>query len=236
MRKILSGMRRAIQDYNMISAGDRIAVGVSGGKDSLALLCALSSYRRFSEVPFDVMGVTLNMGFEGVDYSSVKELCKQIDVEYVVKDTDIAEILFDIRKEKNPCSLCAKMRRGAVNDLAKTHGCNKVALGHHNEDVIETFFLSLFYEGRLNCFSPVTYLSRIDMDVIRPLIYVAEGDIKGFAKRENLPIVHNPCPMDGVSKRQEMKDFINERNEIDHHFKTRMMTAIQSGLDDWKIR
>jgi len=228
MRKILSGMRRAIQDYNMISAGDRIAVGVSGGKDSLALLCALSSYRRFSEVPFDVMGVTLNMGFEGVDYSSVKELCKQIDVEYVVKDTDIAEILFDIRKEKNPCSLCAKMRRGAVNDLAKTHGCNKVALGHHNEDVIETFFLSLFYEGRLNCFSPVTYLSRIDMDVIRPLIYVAEGDIKGFAKRENLPIVHNPCPMDGVSKRQEMKDFINERNEIDHHFKTRMMTAIQS--------
>ena len=236
MRKILSGMRRAIQDYNMISSGDRIAVGVSGGKDSLALLCALSAYRRFSEVPFEVMGVTLNMGFEGVDYSPIKALCDEIGVEYVVKDTDIAEILFDVRKEKNPCSLCAKMRRGAVNDLAKEHGCNKVALGHHNEDVIETFFLSLFYEGRLNCFSPVTYLSRIDMDVIRPLIYVSEGDIKGFAKRENLPIVKNPCPMDGVSKRQEMKDFINERNEIDHHFKTRMMTAIQSGLEDWKIR
>ncbi|MBO4940588.1 MAG: tRNA 2-thiocytidine(32) synthetase TtcA [Clostridia bacterium] len=236
MRKILSGMRRAIQDYNMISAGDRIAVGVSGGKDSLALLCALSAYRRFSEVPFEVMGVTLNMGFEGVDYSPIKTLCEVLGVEYVVKDTDIAEILFDVRKEKNPCSLCAKMRRGAVNDLAKEHGCNKVALGHHNEDVIETFFLSLFYEGRLNCFSPVTYLSRIDMDVIRPLIYVSEGDIKGFAKRENLPIVKNPCPMDGVSKRQEMKDFINERNEIDHNFKTRMMTAIQSGLDDWKIR
>ena len=236
MRKILSGMRRAIQDYNMISSGDRIAVGVSGGKDSLALLCALSAYRRFSEVPFEVMGVTLNMGFEGVDYSPIKALCDEIGVRYVVKDTDIAEILFDVRKEKNPCSLCAKMRRGAVNDLAKEHGCNKVALGHHNEDVIETFFLSLFYEGRLNCFSPVTYLSRIDMDVIRPLIYVSEGDIKGFAKRENLPIVKNPCPMDGVSKRQEMKDFINERNEIDHHFKTRMMTAIQSGLDDWKIR
>ena len=236
MRKILSGMRRAIQDYNMISSGDRIAVGVSGGKDSLALLCALSAYRRFSEVPFEVMGVTLNMGFEGVDYSSIKTLCDEIGVKYVVKYTDIAEILFDVRKEKNPCSLCAKMRRGAVNDLAKEHGCNKVALGHHNEDVIETFFLSLFYEGRLNCFSPVTYLSRIDMDVIRPLIYVSEGDIKGFAKRENLPIVKNPCPMDGVSKRQEMKDFINERNEIDHHFKTRMMTAIQSGLEDWKIR
>lgn len=236
MRKILSGMRRAIQDYNMISSGDRIAVGVSGGKDSLALLCALSAYRRFSEVSFEVMGVTLNMGFKGVDYSPIKALCNELDVEYVVRDTDIAEILFDVRKEKNPCSLCAKMRRGAVNDLAKEHGCNKVALGHHNEDVIETFFLSLFYEGRLNCFSPVTYLSRIDMDVIRPLIYVSEGDIKGFAKRENLPIIKNPCPMDGVSKRQEMKDFINERNEIDHHFKTRMMTAIQSGLEDWKIR
>lgn len=235
MRKILSGMRRAIQDYNMIVAGDKIAVGVSGGKDSLALLCALAAYRRFSEVPFEVMGVTLNMGFSGVDYSPVKSLCDKLGVEYVVKDTDIAEILFDVRKEKNPCSLCAKMRRGAVNDLAKENGCNKVALGHHNEDVIETFFLSLFYEGRLNCFSPVTYLSRIDMNVIRPLIYVAEGDIKGYSKRENLPVVKNPCPMDGVSKREEMKRFINERNEIDHHFKTRMMTAIQSGLEDWKL-
>ncbi len=235
MRKILSGMRRAIQDYNMIEAGDKIAVGVSGGKDSLALLCALAAYRRFSEVPFEIMGVTLNMGFKGVDYSPVRSLCDEIGVQYVVKDTDIAEILFDVRKEKNPCSLCAKMRRGAVNDMAKENGCNKVALGHHNEDVIETFFLSLFYEGRLNCFSPVTYLSRIDMNVIRPLIYVAEGDIKGYSKRENLPIVKNPCPMDGVSKREEMKKFINERNEIDHHFKTRMMTAIQSGLEDWKI-
>ncbi len=234
MRTILSGMRRAIQDYNMIEPGDKIAVGVSGGKDSLSLLCALAAYRRFSEVPFEVMGVTLNMGFEGVDYSPVKALCDEMGVDYIVKDTDIAEILFDVRKEKNPCSLCAKMRRGAVNDLAKENGCNKVALGHHFEDVIETFFLSLFYEGRLNCFSPVTYLSRIDMKVIRPLIYVAEGDIKGYSKRENLPIVHNPCPMDGVSKREEMKKFINERNEVDHHFKTRMMTAIQSGLEDWK--
>ena len=234
MRRILSHMRRAIQDYDMIKPGDKIAVGVSGGKDSLSLLAALAAYRRFSEVPFEVMGVTLNMGFEGVDYSPVKEFCDKIGVEYRVKDTDIAEILFNVRKEKNPCSLCAKMRRGAVNDMAKENGCNKVALGHHNEDVIETFFLSLFYEGRLNCFSPVTYLSRTDMYVIRPLIYVPEGDIKGYASRENLPIVHNPCPMDGVSKRQEMKDFINERNKDDHHFKTRMMNAIQTGLADWK--
>ncbi len=235
MRKILSGMRRAIQDYDMIQPNDKIAVGVSGGKDSLALLCALADYRKFSEVPFEVMGVTLDMGFEGTDFSPVAKLCKKIGVEYILKKTDIAEILFDVRKEKNPCSLCAKMRRGAVNDLATEYGCKKVALGHHNEDVIETFFLSLFYEGRLNCFSPVTYLSRKDIHVIRPLIYVAEGDIKGFAKRTNLPVVHNPCPMDGVSKRQDMKDFINEKQALDHSFKTRMMHAIQTGLDDWKI-
>ena len=235
MRKILSSMRRAIQDYNMISPNDKIAVGVSGGKDSLALLCALAAYRKFSEVPFEVMGITLNMGFDGVDYGSVATLCEKIGVEYVIKHTDIAQIIFDVRKEKNPCSLCSKMRRGALNDLAIENGCNKVALGHHNEDVIETFFLSLFYEGRLNCFSPVTYLSRTDINVIRPFIYTSEGDIKGYARRTNLPIVHNPCPMDGVSKRNDMKDFVNEKESLDHSFKTRMMHAIQTGLDDWKI-
>ncbi len=236
MKRILSTMRRAVQDYNMIEAGDRIAVGVSGGKDSLTLLAALAAYRRFSENPFEVMGITINMGFEGVDYTPVADFCREIGVEYIEKKTDIAEILFDVRKEKNPCSLCSRMRRGAVNDLAKEHGCNKVALGHNNEDAIETFFLSLFYEGRLNCFSPVSYLSRRDLRVIRPLIYVAEGDIKGYARRENIPIVKNPCPMDGVSKRQDMKDFINEKTHQDKHFKARMMNAIQTGLEDWKIR
>ncbi len=235
MRKILSSMRRAIQDYNMISPNDKIAVGVSGGKDSLALLCALAAYRKFSDIPFTVMGITLNLGFDGVDYGYVASLCEEIGVEYVVKNTDIAQIIFDIRQEKNPCSLCSKMRRGALNDLAIEHGCNKVALGHHNEDVIETFFLSLFYEGRLNCFSPVTYLSRTDINVIRPFIYTSEGDIKGYAKRANLPIVHNPCPMDGFSKRNDIKTFVNEKEALDHSFKTRMMHAIQTGLDDWKI-
>ncbi len=235
MKRILSTMRRAIQDYNMIEPGDKIAVGVSGGKDSLTLLAALAAYRRFSESSFEVMGITINMGFDGVDYSPVAEFCREIDVQYVEKKTDIAEILFDVRKEKNPCSLCSRMRRGAVNDIAKEYGCNKVALGHNNEDAIETFFLSLFYEGRLNCFSPVSYLSRRDLKVIRPLIYVAEGDIKGYARRAQIPIVKNPCPMDGVSKRQDMKDFINEKNSQDKHFKARMMNAIQTGLDDWKI-
>jgi len=210
-------------------------VGVSGGKDSLALLAALAALKKFSDVPFEVMGITVDMGFEGTDYSEIENFCKELGVEYVSKKTNIAEIIFDIRKENRPCSLCAKMRRGALNDLAVEYGCNKVALGHHNEDVIETFFLSLFFEGRLYCFSPVSYLSRKDIHVIRPLIYVAEGDIKGYARRAKLPVVKNPCPMDGYSKREDMKTFINEKNALDHSFKTRMMHAIQTGLDDWKI-
>lgn len=233
MKKILSRVRRAVDDYHMIEEGDRIAVGISGGKDSLTLLCTLAALRRFYPKRFELIGISLDMGYEGVSYAGVRELCEKLQVEYVVKKTDIAEVIFDIRKETNPCSLCAKMRRGGVNDLAVTLGCNKVALGHHNEDVLETFFLSLFYEGRLNCFSPVTYLSRRDIYVIRPLIYVAEGDIKGYACRAELPIVHNPCPMDGKSKRQDMKDFISEKTKQDKFFKTKTMHAIQTGLSNW---
>lgn len=235
MRKILSRVRRAVDDYHMIEEGDRIAVGVSGGKDSLTLLCALAALRRFYPKRFEVMAVTLDMGYEGMDFSHVARLCESIGVEFILKKTDIAEIIFEVRQESNPCSLCAKMRRGGVNDLAVEHGCNKVALGHHNEDVIETFFLSLFYEGRLGCFSPVTYLSRRDLHVIRPMIYLPEGEIKSYAARAELPVVFNPCPMDGKSKRQDMKDFIKEKQKADHFFKTKMMHAIQTGLDDWKI-
>lgn len=235
MKRILSRVRRAVDDYHMIQEGDRIAVGVSGGKDSLTLLCALAGLRKFYPERFELTAVSLNMGFEGVCFDKVKDLCGELKVPYVVKDTDIAEVIFDVRKEKNPCSLCAKMRRGGVNDLAVELGCNKVALGHHNEDVLETFFLSLFFEGRLNCFSPVTYLSRRDIHVIRPMIYVPEGEIKGFARRSELPIVHNPCPMDGVSKRQDMKDFISEKMKEDKFFKTKIMHAIQTGLPDWIV-
>ena len=235
MKKILSRVRRAVDDYHMIAEGDRIAVGISGGKDSLTLLCALAGLRKFYPKAFDLVGVSLDMGYEGMDFSGVEALCKELEVPYVVKKTDIAEIIFDVRQEKNPCSLCAKMRRGGVNDLAVELGCNKVALGHHNEDVLETFFLSLFFEGRLNCFSPVTYLSRRNVHVIRPMIYVPEGDIKGFSKREKLPIVHNPCPLDGKSKRQDMKDFIAEKTKTDKFFKTKIMHAIQTGLPTWKL-
>lgn len=235
MKKILSAMRRGVQDYNMIAEGDKIAVGISGGKDSLALLSSLSNYRKFSEVNFEIIGITIDMGFEGMDFTPIKKFCEEIGVEYHIKETEISEIL-KIREEKNPCSLCSRMRRGALNDLAKELGCSRVALGHHNEDVIETFFLSLFYEGRLNSFSPVTYLSRADLYVIRPFIYVEEADIRGYARRSELPVVKNLCPMDGVSKRQDMKDFINEKSREDKFFKSRIMNAIQTGLEDWKLQ
>lgn len=235
MKRILSHMRRAVDDYSMIENGDSVAVGISGGKDSLALLAALSAYRKFADADFSLTAITIDMGFEGMDFSPVFDFCQRIDVPYIVKKTEIAEIIFNIRKESSPCSLCSKMRRGALNELAKEAGCNKVALGHHNEDVIETFFLSLFYEGRLNSFSPVTYLSRTNMYVIRPFIYVPEGEIKGYARRVSLPVVKNLCPMDGVSKRQDMKEFIAEKNTSDRQFKTKMMNAIKTGLDPWKI-
>lgn len=234
MRKILSRTRRAIDDYHMIEDGDKIAVGVSGGKDSLTLLCALSELRRFYPKKFSIIAISLDMGFGNMDFSGVKRFCDELDVPYILKKTDIAEVVFDVRQESNPCSLCAKMRRGGVNDIAVEQGCNKVALGHHNEDVLETFFLSLFYEGRLGCFSPVTYLSRKDIHVIRPMIYVAEGDIKGYLTRAQLPVVHNMCPMDGKSKRQEMKDFINNCKRKDKFFKTKILHAIQTGLPDWQ--
>lgn len=236
LQKILSKVRRAVDEYHMIEDGDRIAVGVSGGKDSLTLLVALAELRRFYPKKFEVVGVSLDMGYPDVSFAGVEELCQKLNVKYVVEKTDIAEIIFDVRKEKNPCSLCAKMRRGGVNSLAVELGCNKVALGHHNDDVLETFFLSLFYEGRLNCFSPVTYLSRKDIYVIRPMIYLPEGEIKGFAKEENLPIVHNPCPMDGYSKRQDIKEYIAEHNREDKFFKTKIMHAIQTGLPAWIIK
>ena len=236
LQKILSKVRRAVDEYHMIENGDRIAVGVSGGKDSLTLLVALAELRRFYPKKFEVVGVSLDMGYPDVSFAGVEKLCQKLNVEYVVEKTDIAEIIFDVRKEKNPCSLCAKMRRGGVNSLAVELGCNKVALGHHNDDVLETFFLSLFYEGRLNCFSPVTYLSRKDIYVIRPMIYLPEGEIKGFANEVDLPIVHNPCPMDGYSKRQDMKEYIAEHNREDKFFKTKIMHAIQTGLPAWIIK
>lgn len=236
MKKVVSLTRRAIEEYNMIDEGDRIAVGVSGGKDSLALLCALSELSRYYPKKFQVIGLTLDMGY-GADYSPVQKLCEEIGVEYHVKKTNFKEIIFDIRKESNPCSLCAKMRRGALNDMAIEHGCRKVALGHHNDDVLETFFLSLMHEGRIHCFSPVTYLDRTDIYQIRPMIYVRERDIRGAVRNHNLPVVHNPCPANGYTQRQYMKDLIARLEKETHPgLRKRLFRAIQdSTIDGWKL-
>lgn len=236
MKKIVSLTRRAVEDYNMIEDGDKVAVGVSGGKDSLVLLCALAELSRYYPHKFKVIAITLDMGYKA-DYSKIQELCDNLGVKFAVKYTNIKEIIFDIRKESNPCSLCAKMRRGALNDFAKELGCNKIALGHHNDDVLETFFLSLIHEGRISCFSPVTYLSRADIHQIRPLIYVRERDIKGAVKNHNIPVVKNLCPADGVTQREYMKTLIrNLEKETTPGLRKRLFTAIQkSEIDGWKI-
>lgn len=235
MKRIITCVRKAVEDYDMIQDGDRVAVGVSGGKDSLVLLGALANLSRYYPKKFSVIGLTVDMGY-GLDYTEIKKYCESFGAEHKVKYTNIKEIVFDERKEPNPCSLCAKMRSGALNDFAIENGCTRVALGHHNEDVLETFFLSLMYEGRINCFPPVTYMDKTDLYRIRPLIYVREGDIKGAVRRLGVPVLHNPCPADGNTKRKEMKDLIARLNkEMTPGLKKRLFTAIKnSEIDGWK--
>ncbi len=203
-------MRKAITDYNMIEDGDKIMVGISGGKDSIALFVGLSRLRRFLDKKFTIVGVTLDPVFGGVehDYSEVEKLAQELGEEYIVKRTDIAEIVFDIRKENNPCSLCARMRRGLLHDTAKELGCNKVTLGHNYNDAAETLIMNLFNEGRIGCFSPVTYMSRKDITVIRPLIYATEKDIMHAIRINNYPIVKSKCPVDKTTTRQWTKEFL----------------------------
>ncbi len=226
MQKLLSYIRKGVDDYKMINENDHITVGVSGGKDSLALLYGLAGLRKFYPNSFKLSAVTLDMGF-GMDFSPVENLCKELEVDYVVKKTDIAEIIFDIRKETNPCSLCAKMRRGALHDAALELGSHKVALGHHNDDALDTFMLSLVYEGRVNCFSPVTYLDRKDITLIRPMIYAPENFVIGIAKKFSLPVVQNRCPEDKRSKREYVRNLIKQLEKENPGFKTRLFTAIE---------
>lgn len=235
MKRIIGQMRRAINDYNMIAHGDKVAVGVSGGKDSVTLLMALAQLREYSTVKFDIEAITLDC-FEGSDFSPISELCKAINVNYTIKKTNIGEVVFNIRHENNPCSLCANLRRGALHNAALEKGCKKVALGHHFDDVLETFFLSLFYEGRMNCFSPVTYLDRKDIYLIRPFIYVHEKNIKGAVRRHTLPIVHNPCPSNGNTKRHYIKKLLHTLDLENKGLKSRLFGALQrSNIDGWKI-
>lgn len=236
MQEILSLTRRAVDEYGMIEDGDRIAVGVSGGKDSVLLLCALKNLSRFYPKKFTPIGVTLDLKFGGqpTDYSSIKELCEKLDIEYHVKETDIGQIIFDVRKESNPCSLCARMRRGALHDIAKELNCNKLALGHHSDDAVETFMMNLIYEGRIGCFSPVTYLSRKDITVIRPFCLLPEVKITSACKRLEIPIVKSKCPADGGTTRESTKQLLNTLNRDYHGIKNRILGALQRGhIDRW---
>ena len=236
MQRILGYMRKAIQEFDLIQDGDRILVGVSGGKDSVVLLTGLARLRRFIGIDYELLAVTLDPHFGGVatDYSALRALCEELEVPYIVKDTHIGEIVFDIRKEPNPCSLCAKMRRGALHDVAVEHGCNKVALGHHYDDAVETFVMNLFNEGRLGCFSPKSYLSRKKLTLIRPLVFAPEKEVRRAAERCGLPIVKSVCPADGVTSRQKTKEFLAEREREDKGFKDRLFGAMRrAGLDGW---
>lgn len=231
MQRLAGVMRKAITDYNMIEQGDTIALGISGGKDSVALLVALVKLQRFLGVDYTLKALTLDPMFGGkaTDFSPIQQLCDSLDVEYSIIPTNIGEIVFDIRKEKNPCSLCAKMRRGALHDAAKARGCNKIALGHHKDDAIETFMMNLFNEGRIGCFSPVSYLSRKDLTLIRPMIYAEESMVIGAVKRNNLPIVKSVCPADGVTSRQWTKEWLRTMNKEHNGIKDRLFTAMLNG-------
>ena len=217
----------------MIEAGDKIAVGVSGGKDSLALLALMAGLKQYYPKPFELAAITIDMGM-GMDFGPVEEFCKKLNVPYTCIHTEIGPIIFDVRKEKNPCSMCAKMRRGALNDALKAMGFNKIALGHHYDDAVETFLLSLFYEGRLSCFQPVTYLSRMDVTQIRPMLYIGEKAVSSFAQRQALPVIENRCPADKSTKRQEVKDLLVVLQKQYPDLKTKIFGAMQRlPLPEW---
>ena len=228
MKKILGPLRRAVEKYEMIRPGDRIAVGLSGGKDSTALLVAMKRFQYFSPVPFELEGITLDMGFGGMDFEPLVQLCAELAIPYTIKKTQIGPIVFEARQEKNPCALCARMKRGALHDLSIERGCRKIALGHHADDAIETFFLSLFYEGRVNTFSPVTYLDRKDITLIRPLIFVKEKDIVYNPEVKSLPVIKSTCPADGHTKREDMKDMMKELRKTIPELDDRILKAIQN--------
>ncbi|MCI8798227.1 tRNA 2-thiocytidine(32) synthetase TtcA [Acetatifactor muris] len=235
LQQVLSYTRRAVDDYQMIAQGDRIAVGISGGKDSLTLLYALHGLKRFYPKHFEIHAVTVDLGFQNLDLSRIDELCRELDVEYTIVKTDIAQIIFEDRKEENPCSLCAKMRKGALNQAIKENGCNKVAYAHHKDDVVETMLMSLIYEGRFHTFSPVTYLDRTELTVIRPLMYMNEADVIGFVRKYNVPVVKSPCPADGYTRREYVKQLLRQLNQENPGVKERMFTAIQNGkMKGWE--
>ena len=235
MQHILGQVRRCVEDYHMIEAGDKVAVGVSGGKDSLLTLTALARLRDFYPIPFQVEAITLETGTPGMSFDAVAELCRELEVPYTRIHVPVYQIVFEERKEKNPCSLCAKLRRGALHTAAQELGCNKVALGHHLDDAVETFYMNLWREGRIGCFSPVTYLSQRDLTLIRPMLLATEYEVQCAVREEGLPIVKSRCPADGVTVREQTKEFVRERCRTDHAFRQKTLHALQeSGIDGWR--
>ena len=233
MQHLCGLLRRCIDDYEMIAPGDKIAVGISGGKDSLALLVLLAELRKYYPKPFSLEAMTVDMGLH-MDFSAVEELCHRLHVPYTIMKTDIGPLIFDIRQEKNPCSMCAKMRRGALHNAMAERGITKIALGHHYDDAVETFLLSLFYEGRISCFQPVTYLSRTGVTQIRPMLYVGEKAVANFAGRYHLPVVKNRCPADKSTKRQEVKELLSTLQGQYPDLKTKLFGAMQRlPLPEW---
>lgn len=236
MQKLLSLLRSCADDYSMIEEGDRIAVGVSGGKDSLTLLVLMAALQKFYPKHFTLEAVCIDMGLGGMDFSPVKQLCESLSVPFTRVQTEIGKIIFDYRKEKNPCSMCAKMRRGALTNALVERGYNKVALGHHYDDAVETFMMSLLYEGRISCFQPVTYLDRTGITQIRPMLYLTEQQIAHFAERQQLPVVHNTCPADKHTKREEIKQLVYELSGRYPDFKAHIFEGMQKlPLPEWGI-
>lgn len=239
MQKMLGLMRKAITEFHLIEDGDHIAVGVSGGKDSMVLLNGLHLLRRFIGIDYQLTAVSIDLQFQGIktDFETVQTFCKDLSIPFVLKNTQIGEVVFSLRKEEHPCSLCARMRRGALHDLAKENGCNKVALGHHYDDAIETFMMNLLIEGRIGCFSPKSYLSRKDLTVIRPMALAPEREIIRAANRSELPIVKSPCPVDGATARQKMKDLLDTLERSNQGVKQRIFGAMRrAGVDGWQFR
>lgn len=234
LQHLMSYVRRAIDDYNMIEDGDKIAIGISGGKDSLALLHAMAGLRRFYPKKFELCAITVDLGFNNVSFDKIQELCNELQVPYYIVKTDIGQIIFEDRKESNPCSLCSKMRKGALNQQMKELGCNKIAYAHHKDDVVTTMLMSLIYEGRFHTFSPVTYLDRMDLTCIRPLMYVQEADVIGFVNKYDVPVVKSPCPADKHTKREYVSQLLTQLNRENPGVKERMFTAItNSNMNGW---
>lgn len=239
MQRMLGYMRKAIQEFDLIQDGDKIGVGVSGGKDSVVLLKGLVMLKKFIGIDYEVVAITLDPRFNGKDgnYQAMQELCDELGIQYILQKTDIGDIIFEHRKEKHPCSLCARMRRGALHDICVANGCNKIALGHHYDDAVETFVMNLFIEGRIGCFSPKSYLSRKDISIIRPLVFAEEKEIRSCAKKNNLPIVKSKCPVDGTTKRQETKEFLKKMEKDSEGFKFRLFGAMRRGeVDGWGFK